>query len=130
MILAASLARFKPHKQQFRLLSDIGKAKKLAFSGIQPTGSLHLGNYLGMLEKRYVWLALLTLWCQYVFVGALQQWVKNQDLHNNLYCVVDLHAITNMQPNFKPAQLRKETLEAAAIYLAAGKLLLCAIIYN
>ena len=82
--------------------------KKLVFSGVQPTGNLHLGNYL----------------------GALKNFTSLQKEMECIYCVVDLHAITNMQPNFKPAQLRKETLEAAAIYLAAGKLLLCAIIYN
>ena len=73
-------------------------AKKIAFSGIQPTGALHLGNYL----------------------GALKQWVENQDEFLNLYCVVDLHAITSINSNFSPHLLRKETFEAAAMYLAAG----------
>jgi len=72
--------------------------KKLAFSGIQPTGALHLGNYL----------------------GALKQWVSNQDNFENLYCVVDLHAITNMALLQNKNQLRKESFETAAIYLAAG----------
>jgi tryptophanyl-tRNA synthetase len=72
--------------------------KKMAFSGIQPTGALHLGNYL----------------------GALKQWVLNQDNFDNLYCVVDLHAITNMALLQNRNQLRKESFETAAIYLAAG----------
>ena len=46
--------------------------KKRVLSGVQPTGSLHLGNYL----------------------GAIRQWVKNQDEYESLFCVVDLHAIT------------------------------------
>ena len=73
-------------------------SKKIAFSGIQPTGALHLGNYL----------------------GALKQWVENQDAFLNLYCVVDLHAITSINAS-SPNLLRKETFEAAAMYLAAGK---------
>jgi tryptophanyl-tRNA synthetase len=46
--------------------------KKRVLSGVQPTGSLHLGNYL----------------------GAIRQWVKNQDEYESFFCVVDLHAIT------------------------------------
>jgi tRNA synthetases class I (W and Y) len=68
-------------------------------SGVQPTGSLHLGNYL----------------------GAIQQWVKLQDEGNNVetyFCVVDLHAIT-VQPH-DPQALRESTLSSAALYLAAG----------
>lgn len=49
-----------------------GERKKRVLSGVQPTGSLHLGNYL----------------------GAIRQWVKNQDEYESLFCVVDLHAIT------------------------------------
>ena len=68
-------------------------------SGMQPTGNLHLGNYL----------------------GAMVNWVKMQDTHETLYCVVDMHAIT--QPTSVwggPATLRKSTLEVAAAYIAAG----------
>ena len=68
-------------------------------SGMQPTGNLHLGNYL----------------------GAMVNWVKMQDTHETLYCVVDMHAIT--QPTSVwggPATLRKSTLEVAAAYMAAG----------
>ncbi len=68
-------------------------------SGMQPTGNLHLGNYL----------------------GAMVNWVKMQSSHQTLYCVVDLHAIT--QPTSVwggPAVLRKSILEVAAAYIAAG----------
>jgi tryptophanyl-tRNA synthetase len=64
-------------------------------SGIQPTGNLHLGNYL----------------------GALRNWVKLQDQHENLFCIVDLHAFTTL-PN--PLNLRTWTREVAAAYIAAG----------
>lgn len=65
------------------------------FSGIQPTGSLHLGNYL----------------------GALRNWVRMQDDYSCVYCIVDLHAITVAQD---PASLRQGTREMAAGLLAAG----------
>lgn len=65
------------------------------FSGIQPSGNLHLGNYL----------------------GAIKQWVELQDSYEAFFCVVDLHAITVPQD---PAELRKKILEIAKIYLAAG----------
>jgi len=64
-------------------------------SGVQPSGSLHLGNYL----------------------GALVKFVKLQDEMECLYCVVDLHAITQWQA---PARLLAQTREIAAAYLAAG----------
>lgn len=65
------------------------------FSGIQPSGNLHLGNYL----------------------GAIKQWVALQDQYEAFFCVVDLHAITVPQD---PDELRKKILEIAKIYLAAG----------
>lgn len=65
------------------------------FSGIQPSGNLHLGNYL----------------------GAIQNWVKLQNDFDSLFCVVDLHAITIPQ---NPEQLKNKILEVAKIYLAAG----------
>lgn len=65
------------------------------FSGIQPSGNLHLGNYL----------------------GAIQNWVKLQSDFDSLFCVVDLHAITVPQ---NPEQLKNKILEVAKIYLAAG----------
>ncbi|MDR3469989.1 MAG: tryptophan--tRNA ligase [Xanthobacteraceae bacterium] len=70
-------------------------AKELVFSGVQPTGNLHLGNYL----------------------GAIVNFVKLQDTHDCIYCVVDLHAITMWQD---PAELTKATREVAAAFIAAG----------
>lgn len=64
-------------------------------SGVQPTGNLHLGNYL----------------------GALRNWVKLQDTHENLFCIVDLHALTTLPD---PKHMRQWTQEVAAAYLAAG----------
>jgi len=69
--------------------------KKLVFSGIQPTGNLHLGNYL----------------------GALRNFVSLQNEMESIYCVVDLHAITVFQD---PNELRKNTLETTAGFLASG----------
>jgi tryptophanyl-tRNA synthetase len=68
---------------------------KRVFSGMQPTGNLHLGNYL----------------------GALRNWVKLQDSAECYYCVVDLHAITVPQ---EPHKLRQAVRETAAAYIAAG----------
>lgn len=65
------------------------------FSGIQPTGDLHLGNYL----------------------GAVRQWVTDQDSHEALYCVVDLHAMT---APYKPEDLTARTQTTATLLLAAG----------
>jgi tryptophanyl-tRNA synthetase len=71
-------------------------SKKLrVVSGVQPTGYLHIGNYL----------------------GALRQWVLNQDKYENLFFVVDLHAITVPQD---PKGLADATLSAAALFLACG----------
>ena len=69
--------------------------KKVIFSGIQPSGDLTLGNYL----------------------GAIKNWVKLQEEYECYFCVVDLHAITVKQ---EPKDLRRRTLEMLAIYLAAG----------
>lgn len=66
-----------------------------AFSGIKPSGELHLGTYF----------------------GAIKQWVALQNEYEAVYCIVDLHAITVPQ---KPEELRQRTREIAAIYLAAG----------
>ena len=64
-------------------------------SGVQPTGSLHLGNWL----------------------GAIRNWVDLQDSHDTFFCVVDLHAITVPHD---PRQLAQDTLSTAALYLACG----------
>lgn len=69
--------------------------KPRVFSGIQPSGGLHIGNYL----------------------GAIRNWVRDQDTYDNIFCIVDLHAITLPQD---PAALRENTLDLAAIYLASG----------
>ena len=68
---------------------------KRVFSGVQPTGNIHLGNYL----------------------GALKQFVELQDDHECLYCIVDEHAITVPQ---NPKALREHILDVAALYLAVG----------
>ncbi len=65
------------------------------FSGIQPSGDLHLGNYL----------------------GAIRRFVPLQDTHDCIYCVVDMHAITVWQD---PDDLRRATREVAAAFIAAG----------
>ncbi len=65
------------------------------FSGVQPTGNLHLGNYL----------------------GAIRNFVALQDDYDCIYCVVDMHAITQWQ---EPAELKAHTREVTAAYLAAG----------
>lgn len=69
--------------------------KKRLFSGIQPSGNLHLGNYL----------------------GAIKQWIELQENNEAIFCIVDLHAITVPQD---PEVLRRKTLEIAKIYLACG----------
>jgi len=69
--------------------------RKRVLSGVQPTGVLHLGNYL----------------------GAIRQWVANQDQYDNYFCVVDMHAITS--PHV-PKELTKDSYRTAALYLASG----------
>ena len=69
--------------------------KKLVFSGVQPTGNLHLGNYL----------------------GALKNFVSLQKESDCIYCVVDLHAITVFQ---NPEDLRRNVLETVASFIATG----------
>lgn len=69
--------------------------KKVVFSGVQPTGKITLGNYL----------------------GAIKNWQPLQEEYDCLYCVVDLHSITVAQV---PAELRKNTMELAALYIACG----------
>ena len=68
---------------------------KRIFSGIQPSGNLHIGNYL----------------------GAIKNWIKLQDDFESIFCIVDLHAITVPQ---NPEELKKRVLEVAKIYLASG----------
>ena len=68
---------------------------KRVFSGVQPTGNIHIGNYL----------------------GALRQFVELQNDNDCLYCIVDMHSITVPQ---NPKELRMHTLDVAALYLAVG----------
>ncbi|MDC0462151.1 tryptophan--tRNA ligase [Alphaproteobacteria bacterium] len=70
-------------------------SKGRVFSGVQPTGNLHLGNYL----------------------GAIKNWVGLQQDHETIYCIVDLHAITVPQ---QPQLLKKATQEVAACLIASG----------
>src|SRR4051812_26334893 len=69
------------------------------FSGVQPTGNLHLGNYL----------------------GAIVNFVKLQATHNCIYCVVDLHAITGPVSVWGgPEELRRNTREVTAAFISSG----------
>lgn len=70
-------------------------SKKVVFSGVQPSGNLHIGNYL----------------------GAVAQWVKMQEEYSCIFCVVDYHAITVPQD---PKKFKDKIIEIAKIYLAAG----------
>ena len=76
-------------------------------SGVQPTGSLHLGNYLGAIR-------------QWVDFQNKEQYDEDGDVvpYENFFCVVDLHAIT--MPH-EPKALQESTLSSAALYIAAGK---------
>ena len=76
-------------------MTDTATHKPLVFSGMQPTGNLHLGNYL----------------------GAMLNWIKLQETQECIYCVVDMHAITLWQ---EPKELHKAILEVTAAYLACG----------
>ena len=75
------------------------------FSGIQPTGNLHLGNYL----------------------GAIRNWVRLQADYECIYCVVDMHAITQEQ---EPSELTASTREVAACLIAAGIDIEASILFN
>src|SRR3990172_10277703 len=68
---------------------------RVVFSGIQPSGNLHIGNYL----------------------GAMRQWAAGQQAGLNIFCIVDMHAITVPQD---PNVLREKTLEVAGLVVAAG----------
>ncbi|HEY1948832.1 MAG TPA: tryptophan--tRNA ligase [Bryobacteraceae bacterium] len=69
--------------------------KARVFSGVQPTGQLHIGNYL----------------------GALKSWAEIQSLYESIFCIVDLHAVTLYQ---KPDELKTKIRETAALFIAAG----------
>jgi tryptophanyl-tRNA synthetase len=76
-------------------MMDGTKGKRRVFSGIQPSGMFHIGNYL----------------------GAIRRWVAEQDVKENFFCIVDLHAITEYKD---PQTLHRLTRELAAVYLASG----------
>jgi tryptophanyl-tRNA synthetase len=76
-------------------ITAIGGRMNRIFSGIQPTGNLHLGNYL----------------------GAIRNWVALQHDYDCIFCIVDLHALTMPQD---PLELRHSTREVTAAYIAAG----------
>ena len=78
-----------------RRKNDVRTTKKIIFSGMQPSGLITLGNYL----------------------GALNNWRKLQDEYNCLYCIVDMHAITVRQD---PSKLRKQAKELLLQYLTVG----------
>ena len=86
-------------------MNEPAKHRPLVFSGMQPTNTLHLGNYL----------------------GALKNWVKLQQRMPCIYCVVDMHAITVWQD---PAELARATREVTAAYIAAGVDPARAILFN
>ena len=69
--------------------------KKRVFSGIQPSGHIHIGNY----------------------IGAVRNWLANLEARDNIFCVVDQHAITGP---YDPEALRRGTREAVALYIACG----------
>src|ERR1022692_3522934 len=71
------------------------RMKKRVFSGVQPSGNLHIGNYL----------------------GALKNWVEIQGEYESIWGIVDLHAVTVYQD---PAELRSKVLETAALFMAVG----------
>lgn len=76
-------------------MNDNTNHKRIVFSGIQPTGNIHIGNYL----------------------GAVRQWVARQDEKTNYFCIVDLHSLTVPQD---PEELRFQARSLAAILMAAG----------
>ena len=76
-------------------MNETAIEKKTIFSGIQPSGELTLGSYL----------------------GAIKNWVELSDTYNCYYCIVDMHAITSRQ---NPADLRRRTLNQLAQYIACG----------
>jgi tryptophanyl-tRNA synthetase len=78
-----------------KISDEVNSRKRRVFSGIQPSGILHIGNYL----------------------GAIRQWLADQRVKENFFCIVDMHAITNLHD---PETLRRQTYDVTALYLAAG----------
>lgn len=73
------------------------KPRKTVFSGVQPTGDLHIGN----------------------LIGAISLWVREQEKHDNIFCVVDLHALT-VPEAIQAERLRANSFDVAALYVACG----------
>jgi tryptophanyl-tRNA synthetase len=73
------------------------KTRKTVFSGVQPTGDLHIGN----------------------LIGAISLWVREQEKHDNIFCVVDLHALT-IPEAVEAERLSAHSLDVAALYVACG----------
>src|SRR2546421_12310210 len=82
-------------KPELSRLSTETQVKKRVFSGVQPTGNLHVGNYL----------------------GAIRNWAAAQAAYDNIFCIVDLHAIT---VPMDPKELHLSIRQLAALYLASG----------
>src|SRR3712207_3332069 len=79
--------------------SSMAAFTQRVFSGVQPTGNLHLGNYL----------------------GAITRFVALQETHDCVYCIVDLHAITQPVSVWGgPEELTQQTREVAAAFIASG----------
>src|SRR5260370_12619104 len=87
----AHTSRLPPRQATMRS----SRMKQRVFSGVQPSGNLHIGNYL----------------------GALKSWVRIQKDYESIYGIVDLHAVTAYQD---PAELRAKIEETAALFLACG----------
>lgn len=84
-----------PDRAAQQSVTEPSQRKVKVFSGIQPSGNFHLGNYL----------------------GAVRNWIKQIDRSDSVFCVVDLHALSN---NPDPALLRQQIVDLAGSYLASG----------
>jgi tryptophanyl-tRNA synthetase len=82
-------------RTEYNIARTEAQVKKRVFSGVQPTGNLHIGNYL----------------------GAIRNWVTAQAEYDNIFCIVDLHAIT---VPIDPKELHMSIRQLAALYLACG----------
>lgn len=94
-ISASGQATQRPEPRTAPAPRTAAPRRERVFSGIQPSGNIHIGNYL----------------------GAMRHFVADQDKFDNIFCIVDLHAITVPQD---PAELRAATRELAAMYFAVG----------
>ncbi len=94
-MITESHNQVKPAVNEQPHLAPKPQAKKRVFSGVQPTGNIHIGNYL----------------------GAIRNWVNAQTEFDNIFCIVDLHAITLP---IDPKELHTNTRKLAALYLACG----------